>query len=419
MRLWCCLCLSGLWVSCLSQASTVAEGVFASLSESTYQIRLIERGSGEKSGIGSGFLLRADGLVATNYHVIAGIARAPLKYRLEYVSQSGEVGALTLLRVDIVNDLALLQRSPVDTPAFVLGDTLPNKGETLYSLGNPSDLGLIVVPGVYNGIKQGDVSEKIHFTGAVNAGMSGGPVVNEAHEVVGVNVAKAGDHIAFLVPVSKLNDLVDVQRTREMIPVQNQIHQQLQHAQAQLIANVLAAPWVMQPLGDALIPMVDVDFIRCWGDSNQEKPNTPLFISYTECRQQDDIYLSPTFMTGYLEMSFEYVAANTIDALRFSRLYQQRLGARGPGNAVTGGDVTNFTCRDELLPSSSPGIGKARTVFCTRAYKKYSGLFDVFFLSASLSHEDKALISDFSLIGVDMDSAAAFTQRVMETVKWK
>ena len=65
-----------------------------------------------------------------------------------------------------------------EMPFFEISDTTPTKGEELFSLGNPHDLGMIVVPGTYNGLKKESFNDRIHFTGSVNSGMSGGPVVN-------------------------------------------------------------------------------------------------------------------------------------------------------------------------------------------------------------------------------------------------
>ena len=79
---------------------------------------------------------------------------------------------------------------------------------TIYSLGNPHDLGMILVPGTYNGLQKYSFYPRIHFTGAVNAGMSGGPTVDAAGKVVGVNVASAGNQLGFLVPADALQALL-------------------------------------------------------------------------------------------------------------------------------------------------------------------------------------------------------------------
>ncbi|MGB0948232.1 MAG: S1 family peptidase, partial [Pseudoalteromonas marina] len=172
--------------STLSYAVEQAEEIFKQLAPSLYQIRLIDKASGEKSSIGSGFQISSDGLIATNYHVISGYARHPHKYTIEYIDNQGNKAQLELKSVDVINDLAIVQRQVTNImPYFEIAQQAPTKGEELYSLGNPHDLGMIVVPGTYNGLKNESFNDRIHFTGSVNSGMSGGPVVNKNTEVVG------------------------------------------------------------------------------------------------------------------------------------------------------------------------------------------------------------------------------------------
>ena len=58
-----------------------------------------------QSSIGSGFLVSADGLAVTNYHVVSQYALEPATYRLEYIAPDGKRGAVKLLAFDIANAL--------------------------------------------------------------------------------------------------------------------------------------------------------------------------------------------------------------------------------------------------------------------------------------------------------------------------
>ena len=117
-----------------------------------YQIRDVARSAAAKSSIGSGFQVSADGLIVTNYHVVAGYVNAPANRRLEYLDQQGNSGALELLDFDVINDLALL-RHPAPTPKHFSLATAPlTKGALIYALGNPHDLGITLVFGANNGM---------------------------------------------------------------------------------------------------------------------------------------------------------------------------------------------------------------------------------------------------------------------------
>ncbi|MCI2284973.1 serine protease [Colwellia sp. MSW7] len=247
-----------------SSAVEQAEQLFNQLKPSLYQIKLIDKASGEKSSIGSGFQISNDGIIATNYHVISSYALHPKKYRIEYLDNQGNQGDLTLQSVDVINDLALVKRTVEQEMAFFeLSNTAPHKGEQLFSLGNPHDLGMIVVPGTYNGLKKESFNDRIHFTGSINSGMSGGPVVNKTAEVVGINVATSGNSIGFLVPHDKLVTLYKNFLKSSPVSIEQQMTEQLLASQDKLITAILNSPWLAKQLGEkAMIPIIDVPFIR-------------------------------------------------------------------------------------------------------------------------------------------------------------
>src|SRR4029079_1182406 len=99
-----------------------------------------------------------------------------------------------------------------------LSGRLP-KGERIYAMGNPLDLGFTIVEGTYNGLVDKSYDERIHFSGSINPGMSGGPVAASDGRVVGINVAKRldGEQVGFLVPAKYAAVLLE--RARKGPPV--------------------------------------------------------------------------------------------------------------------------------------------------------------------------------------------------------
>src|SRR5258708_26926837 len=174
--------------------STAAERVYESAKPRILQIRTLLQAAGRQSTLGSGFLVSADGLAITNYHVVSQFALDPKTYRLEYLAPDGAKGTLKLLAFDVAHDLALVKVERAGLPYFefdprALQDRLP-KGERIYAMGNPLDLGFTIIEGTYNGLVDQSYDERIHFSGAINPGMSGGPVAGTDGKIVGVNVAK-------------------------------------------------------------------------------------------------------------------------------------------------------------------------------------------------------------------------------------
>lgn len=395
-----------------------AEEIFKQLAPSLYQIRLIDHASGEKSSIGSGFQISSDGLIATNYHVISGFALHPQKFEMEYLDNKGNKGSLSLLSVDVINDLAIVKRHvDEDMPFFRITENTPAKGEELYSLGNPHDLGMIVVPGTYNGLKKESFNDKIHFTGSVNSGMSGGPVVNKHAEVVGINVATSGNQIGFLVPHEKLDILYNQLKLDAPDSIEQQMSEQLSAFQKALIDELLASEWEQKSLAAAIIPTINVPFIRCWGDSNAEKADAIVLSAVANCSLDEDTFVSAHFFTGTIEMEFRFMDAKDLHPLKFYHLYEQQISRAGPGNKARKEDVTEYQCHHDIVMPENQTIN-TKSIFCTRNYKKFPQLYDVMYLGNSVDKEKQALISHFTLSGVEKDSAMAFTKKFMESVAW-
>jgi hypothetical protein len=407
-------------LSCSSYAAEQAEQLFNQLKPSLYQIKLIDKASGEKSSIGSGFQISKDGVIATNYHVISSYALHPKKYRIEYLDSEGNTGDLLLKSVDVINDLAIVRREVVqDMPFFQLSKSAPHKGEQLFSLGNPHDLGMIVVPGTYNGLKKESFNEKIHFTGSINSGMSGGPVVNKDAEVVGINVATSGNSIGFLVPHEKLVSLFEAFLVSAPDSIEAQMSQQLMANQDKMMAEILSSPWEAKQLGkEGSIPIIDVPFIRCWGDSNADKADALILTAVANCSLDENTYLSSRFFTGSMEVEFRYMKAKDIGATKFYHLYQQQISRAGAGNRAGKDNVTEYQCHNDIVMPENKAINN-KSIFCTRAYKKFPGLFDVLYLSASVDKDEQALVSHFTIAGINQSNALAFTRKFMEAVSWK
>lgn len=399
-------------------AAEQAQQIFQELAPSLYQVRLIDKATSEKSSIGSGFQISENGYIATNYHVISGFAQHPEKYIIEYEDHQGNKGELSLQTVDVINDLAIvLLKDTPNTAHFQMSDTIPNKGEEIYSLGNPHDLGMIVVPGTYNGLKKESFNDRIHFTGSVNPGMSGGPVVNQFGEIVGVNVATSGNQIGFLIPHDKLANLINNFDNQVEKEVDVQIGEQLKANQYRLINEVIATPWQDKIFVGTSIPDTGVNYIRCWGDSNADKPDELMFKAVTNCQMEEYVYISESFDTGSIDMEFHYLEANEISSTRFYQLYQTKINSAGAGNNAGKEDVTEFECQHDITTNNDQAI-RNKAVLCVRAYKKYKGLYDIMYISASVDKNTKALISHYTLAGVEKDLAQAFSAKFMESVKW-
>ena len=178
----------------------------------------------EKASIGTGVILTEDGYVVTNAHVIAGGLSAWVAL------DTGEVLDAELVGFDSNEDLALLKL--VDgqgLPAARLGDSdACVVGDQVYAIGNP--LGVELRGTLTNGLisaidrqvtMEGRVMTMLQTTAALNNGNSGGPLINDRGQVIGINTMKMSggktatatvEGLGFAVParrvVAVINDIM-------------------------------------------------------------------------------------------------------------------------------------------------------------------------------------------------------------------
>ncbi len=140
-------------ICCIAQEMLPeTQKVFGKYSDRVIKIQLVEKNSGAKAVIGSGFFVDPDGRIITNYHVVSKMVLHPDRYRAELVETAGELRPLSVLSVDVINDLALVRVEANGVPFFTIADREPQQGTRLYSMGYPLDIGLSIVEGTYNGL---------------------------------------------------------------------------------------------------------------------------------------------------------------------------------------------------------------------------------------------------------------------------
>ena len=412
------------WHSSSFSQNENARTLFADNKSGILQIRVIDITSGSKSVIGSGFVISAEGLIATNYHVIQMAASKPEQYRIEYLSATDQIGELQLVDVDVINDLALVLATDLEAETLPLALAEPPIGVSVFALGNPLDLGLTVVPGTYNGINQSSYHPRVHFTGSLNSGMSGGPTLSESGQVIGVNVSTAGNQVSFLVPVTALHKLVKEYQGRasSLEDMNQRIGEQLFADQEQKFTHMLALDWPTMPLGQAQGIDELQPFVKCWGGSNSSSEKAQFLSADRTCRSEDNIYLSGEFNSGTIEYQFFWLEANKLNALQFYAYYQRLFADFVPGNTGDEKDIGDFNCDDQFVISPSDGANnkrKTKAVFCARAYKDYPQLYDVLFLQGSVDNSRAAFLSHFTLAGVSRENAKAFARKLMGVAKWQ
>ncbi len=178
-------------------------------------------------GGGSGFIIRADGLILTNKHVASD-------ENAEYAvvtNDNKEYKAVVLAR-DPVQDLAILKIQGSALPILTLGNSDKNViGQTVIAIGNAlgefrNTVSVGVISGLGRSVKAGGsgmaseiIEGAIQTDAAINQGNSGGPLLNLRGEVIGINTAMAfgAENIGFSIPINKAKKSVKSVETKGKI----------------------------------------------------------------------------------------------------------------------------------------------------------------------------------------------------------
>ena len=412
--------LPALLVACSSGIAETSQDVFNANREALYQIRVLDRPSGDRSSLGSGFAV-SEHIVATNYHVIARYVESPERVQVKLVDHQQASHDVEIIAVDVVNDLALL-RSAADLPQYLqLAQQEPAQGTVIYALGNPFDLGMSVTQGIYNGVRENALPPQIHYSGPVNSGMSGGPSVNAAGEVVGINVATASNSVGFLVPVAALATLLqqDWQNAMSKPEFSAVMTAQLLQLQSTYMAEFTRDDWQTEEFGGALVPGKLSPFFNCWGRS-AEPDKTGVTIISRGCSLGQQVQLKNSLTSSFVEYEFSYLSTSVLSPMRLYNFAASRFRGARPGNRVGSEDVSNFECAEDHVQTGLPEMapGRARVFFCTRAYVKLDGLYDAFFVGFSVDREDRVLFSHFTLAGFSRDNTLEFLDRFLRSLRW-
>jgi putative serine protease PepD len=209
-------------VTTLSEAGTVTSlaAVADAVSPSIVTV-LMDRDEG--SGVGSGVVLSADGLILTNNHVIASGGTARLRL------SDGRTVPATVVAADATHDLALVQGAGLSglTPATFGTDDSVAVGDTVLAFGSPLGLEGTVTSGIVSAVNRsvesggsgGSATEQLtgllQTDAPINSGNSGGALVDTSGRVIGINVAiaTAGDNagsvgLGFAIPADTVATVV-------------------------------------------------------------------------------------------------------------------------------------------------------------------------------------------------------------------
>jgi len=164
-------------------------------------------------GSGTGFVVRDNGYIVTNNHVVANAGKIEVSF------QNGKSYDATVVGTDSFSDLAVLKIDGKNLPILDFGNSSKVRpGEFSIAIGSPMGFKHTVTFGIISAVGRDvrDINGNINFLqtdAAINRGNSGGPLINMKGEVIGVNTAiitkQAAQNIGFAIPADIAKNVID------------------------------------------------------------------------------------------------------------------------------------------------------------------------------------------------------------------
>ena len=205
--------------SIASVANSVSKSVVSIITSTTQ--KSLTSSESSATAAGTGFILSKDGYIATNKHVVSGANKIGV-----LLDDGTAFEDVELIGTDPLNDFAIIKiKDAKDLTPIKLGDSKTiTAGQQVIAIGNA--LGAYqnsVTSGIISGkgrsltatdssrTQYETLSDMIQTDAAINGGNSGGPLLNAAGEVIGINTAYAsqGNNVGFAIPISSVKGIIN------------------------------------------------------------------------------------------------------------------------------------------------------------------------------------------------------------------
>lgn len=385
----------------LSFGRTAAD-TFAGANESVFTVEIQAVNDRSLHAQGSAFVVLGENLLITNYHVISDSILEPDLFMVVVIDANGKHRDAKVRAVDVINDLAILSTEESIGRPLTIRQSIPSKGTKAFSLGNPGGLGLMVVEGIYNGLSESSYVPTIHFSGAINAGMSGGPTVDENGQVIGVNTAsrRRDQLIGLLAPADRVTNLLNTFSTSlSQAPhsLKAQIEKQIVRHSDEMTRDLLIFPIEKVVSGGFTLPAIFHDQASCYGDLEKELGRRFL-VAVRSCSLRGGIFVSQDLQLGTITVSHRRIYGDHLSASQVAYAQNQlsRSDVEDSGSPVKG--KTEWLCRfaTVILQSGLKGVLHA----CRRQLSDFAFANDHYYLFASRPKGNEGLLTEIKLKGI-------------------
>ncbi len=386
---------------------------FRRLAPAVVRIEVRETGAVALSSVGSGFFAAPSGRIVTNYHVISRLVNEPGRHHGR-ATWGHDTVDIQVLAVDVVHDLAVLE-APAARAETMLTPVSANlsKGDRVFALGHPRDLGLSIVEGTYNGQVEHVLTPRLHFTGPLNPGMSGGPAVTPDGALVGVNVATMGEELAFLVPAEFVTRLLG--RLPSVLPKAEALRDDMATQLGTLGVEALDSLFVPDAptvqLGPYRAPTEPSAAFQCWGDAREPKDAAYRLVVH-RCSTDESVFLSEDLNAGLVYFSHQLLDGGSLSRVRLlaasEEIFNDKLTFDG-----TPRETTRFRCTTDNVRTPTMTF---RTELCARRLKSLDGLYEAVLRATPLGATAQSLITTLTMSGMRFDLIQRMVARYLASI---
>ena len=203
------------WVVSVHTQRLVSEPVYGTFGDPLYRkfagVTLVPSRPRLAQGLGSGVIVRPDGYVVTNSHVVANASGILVGF------PDGRTTAASVVGTDAETDLAVLKIDAANLPSAELteSDALA-VGDVVLAIGNPFGIGQTVTQGIVSAVGRNNANvsryeDLIQTDASINVGNSGGALVNAEGRLIGINAAMfgVGQGINFAIPAASARRVLE------------------------------------------------------------------------------------------------------------------------------------------------------------------------------------------------------------------
>ncbi len=178
---------------------------------------------GTEKAAGSGIIIKEDGLILTNYHVISEIKEND---KIQVLLTDKRIFSAKILGTDDKADIAILKINTTKLPVANLGNSDDIKvGEKVIAIGNPFGFESTVTLGIISAMHRDrgptEYKDFIQTDASINPGNSGGPLINARGEVIGLNTFIVGGEkfigLGFAIPVNLVKKVIEQLLTKGVV----------------------------------------------------------------------------------------------------------------------------------------------------------------------------------------------------------